>query len=407
MSTRYAIASSLFGVLMLALGIWIGWGAAVSEEAGKLSGANERFQEERVALKKRLVTLALELSAVRTTGREAEERGEALSREVASLTAELGTLQKEAEQTAQEQDATEGRKSPVSFGKYADLEAFREANWPEIAEAVDRMSELMVGLVETIEAGEEPDAEVQDKIREENNKLVRFAAELLGKIPSNSPINGEFTHPLSLANLMGAMLDRYEMPLSEQQLSEIAAFGEDYEQRYDEVQAGYTGETGRLEKLIDELELKRDTMDGMYALLTDDQRVSIVRPEIQHRLQIDVLSPFTMAVMLTRPRNKKSVGEVRELFTDHASKKFGLSPETHGALESIADAWMQDLQPLLSPADKAHRFVHIDQAITAGRAQANAINRLLQLPDLDEKTRKALLNEMSWAVPGVVLPEAP
>ena len=75
----------------------------------------------------------------------------------------------------------------------------------------------------------------------------------------------------------------------------------------------------------------------------------------------------------------------------------------HGeALGAIADAWMQEVKPLLAPVAKADTFLHLDRTIIAGRAQVKAMKQLLSLPDLDEKARKAILNHLGWRVPQLV-----
>src|SRR5687767_4808876 len=69
-----------------------------------------------------------------------------------------------------------------------------------------------------------------------------------GKIPSQAPFNGEFTHPLVVANLTGALLEAAGMPLSEAQAAAIARLGEDYERQYDQKQAEYGADTPALKK---------------------------------------------------------------------------------------------------------------------------------------------------------------
>ena len=46
------------------------------------------------------------------------------------------------------------------------------------------------------------------------------------------------------------------MPLTAEQRTDIAQLGSEYEREYDELQSTYTEGTTRLEKLVDELELR-------------------------------------------------------------------------------------------------------------------------------------------------------
>ncbi len=140
----------------------------------------------------------------------------------------------------------------------------------------------------------------------------------------------------------------------------------------------------------------------MKNVLTDAQRQAVIQPAIHDRLQLDPLSPATLAVMLARPKNVKSLEELRGRLPGYLSEWFGVSDEHIEALGGIADAWIDEMQPLLSPGEKPDRFLHLDRTITAGRAQVNAMKQLLSLPELDEKARKAILNHLAWRVPQVV-----
>lgn len=331
------------------------------------------------------------------------ERNKALEAQATELAARLESQRALEEAREKEKLAAAVSTLPVAFGEWAELDAIKNANWSEMGEAVDIMNALMIELYEGIEKGETPDAELQEKIRAENNKLVRYAAQIMGKIPTHSPVNGEFSHPITLANLMGAMLEGGDMPLSDEQRAAVAQLGNEYEATYGELNAEYTENTPRLEKLVDELELKRDTMRGMENVLTDAQHDAVIQPAIHDRMQLDPLSPATMAVMLARSKNVGSIEELRGQLPGYLSEWSGISGEEHTeALGAIADAWIEDMKPLLTPVAKPEHFVHLDRTIIAGRAQVSAMKQLLSLPDLDEKARKALLNQMGWRVPQVV-----
>ncbi len=331
----------------------------------------------------------------------AEKRKELESR-VAELKAELHVEHERAAAEAEAELAANASNVPIAFGQWAELEGVKNANWPEMGEAIGNMNALMVELVASMQNGEVPSAELQEKIREENNKLVRYAAQVMGKIPTHSPINGEFSHPITVANLIDSVLEGTELALNEDQRAAIASFGEDYDRGFDRLQSTYSDETTRLEKLIDELELKRDTKRSMESVLTPDQRELLTPAAIRDRSQVDPLSPAVMTAMIAGAKNVKSVDELRGRLPEYLGEWFGIknvAPETLGA---IADSWMEEMRPILTPVERATKFLELDQTITAGRAQVNAMKQLLSLQDLDEKARKAILNHMGWRVPQVV-----
>ena len=397
MSLKDGLRTALFGVATLGLGVWIGSSFISTSE--KDSGSQESMvrQAEYDELQGRLDGAMAQLDEARAATTKAVNEGVTLAKRVATLSSELKGLQAVA--ASEEEPAAV---IPVSFGKWAELEAVQKADWTEMAGAVENINELVVSLVEALEKGETPDAKLQDEIRKENNKLVQYAAQIMGKIPTNSPINGEFSHPITVANLMGAMLERAEVPFSEAQKAEIAHFGNAYETQFDELQSNYTKETPRLEKLIDELSLKRDAYNQMQDLMSDEQRDVVVEPTIQHRMRLDTLSPLTMAVMLAQPRGVGSIEEIRNEFPKFVSDKYGIDTEQTGSLDTIVDSWIEEMEPVLTPVPKVDGFMHIDQTITAGRAQVNVMRQLLALDTIDDKARQAILSDMTWLVPQIV-----
>ena len=401
MTNNRFLITALVGVLavvVIGLGVVVLSDPAAVEPDPALYVDREDYDdlEER---HRKLTSLAQKAKAQKS---KLSERNKALETQVAQLTAELESQRALAEAEEKEKLAAEASTLSVPFGKWAELDAVKNANWPEMGEAVEIMNALVLELFESIEKGETPDAELQEKIRAENNKLVRYAAQIMGKIPTHSPINGEFSHPITLANLMGAMLERGDLALTEEQTRTMARLGNDYEGDYDALDSSYNESTPRLEKLVDELELKRDTMRSMENVLTDAQREAVIQPAIHDRLQLDPLSPATMAAMLARPKNVSSLEELRGRLPGYFSEWFGVSDEHTEALGGIADAWIENMKPILAPDGKPDKFLHLDRTITAGRAQVEAMKQLLSLPELGEKARKAILNHLAWRVPQVV-----
>ncbi len=397
-NSRFLTFVGVLGVAVIGLGVVVLRDPAAVEPDPALYVDRESYEdlEER---HRKLTSLALKTKAQAS---KLSARNKALEAQAAQLSAALESQRALAEAEEKEKLAAAVSTLPVAFGKWAELDAIKNADWPELGEAMEIMNGLFVELYESIEKGETPDAELQDKIRAENNKLVRYAAQIMGKIPTHSPINGEFSHPITLTNLMGAMLERGDFPLTEEQTRAMAQLGNEYEAHYDRLGSSYDESTPRLEKLVDELELKRDTMRGMENVLTDAQRDAVIQPAIHDRLQLDPLSPATMATMLARPKNVKSLEELRGRLPGYLSEWFGVSEEHTAALGGIADTWIENMKPHLAPSGKRERFLHLDQTIAAGRAQVKAMKQLLLLPELGEKARKAILNHLAWRVPQVV-----
>jgi hypothetical protein len=360
-------------------------------------------QAEIEALEARLNTVKADLEKALQERSRAVKQKEKLETQLAALTKKRNAREELSGAKKAEKAAGGGPGLSVPFGKWAELDAIKNANWPEMAGAVANMNEMFLDLVELIDQDQPVDPEIQDRIRKENNKLVRYAAQIMGKIPTNSPINGEFSHPITTANLMSAMLDRAGMPLTGEQKAEMAQIGTEYESEYKKLQGEYTEDTVRLAKLVDEMELKRDTVNAMQELLTDEQQGTLIHPSIHHRSQIDVLSPYTMATLLSGPRQFPSREELRGQLSGLITGHLKIDPEQSGSIDPILDNWLKDLDPILTPVQKPDKLLHIDQAIVAGQAQARALQELLKLPNLSENSRTAILSDVSWRVPQIVV----
>ena len=288
---------------------------------------------------------------------------------------------------------------PVAFGKYAELDPFRAADWDGLADSVAVMQREIGALVAQQQRGAVVDTESQQRIQKENMRLARLAIGLIGQIPTHTTINGEFTHPLVLINLAAAVLDKAKLPLTSGQKAQLAAIGNEYENRYERRQASYSDATPRLGKVIDELELKKDAIDRMFEKLTPEQRAAVSPAGVRHVAQVDVLSPALSLAFVAHVEDYTVKERVRASFADEFAERFHLEPKHVTALAGALDAWYAEIEPLLDTVRDAQAPVHLDEAIKGGRAMAKLSVHALELPDLPERARGVLLANFVWLVP--------
>jgi hypothetical protein len=196
------------------------------------------------------------------------------------------------------------------------------------------------------------------------------------------------------------MLAAAGVPLSSEQAAAIAGLGEEYERHYGEKQETYSDATPVLKKMFDELELKQTFAHNLRSHLSPDQRQEVLVPQLQDRLQ-DYLSPGAMAFFLVQPKTYPSVEAAREQFQGAALESLGLTAEQNAALQPAFDAWYEDVKLLLTPQRPTHLSLSLDAVLQAGRAQEALLLRLLELPDLEATTRRALLEQRQWTLPQV------
>ncbi len=79
---------------------------------------------------------------------------------------------------------------------------------------------------------------------EERFRIYEYA--VLDKLPSAAKFNGESTHPITLANIVAALLKQAGNPLTADQVAAINRLGEDYEGQYANLVRGYGADTLRM-----------------------------------------------------------------------------------------------------------------------------------------------------------------
>lgn len=378
-------------------------GGVIGRYTGRIDseGAKERFQlveAEKVSdLESRLAAARAELNSAKAERARLAEEKAGLAARVESLDGEL-----KAEREKAVADATSAeRELPLAFGKYAGLESLANADWPELGGAVKAMNGLLLELFASLGKGEPVSPEMQKKIAEENNKLVRLAAGVMGKIPTHAPFNGEFSHPLLLANLMSAVLDESGVPLTKAQREAVARVGVGYDTEYDLLQEGYTQETSELEKMVDEVALKHEHMSRIRQALTPEQHDAALPPDLVDRMQFDVLSPGVSTILTAQPKSFQSAEEARSQFQTKLMKELGIDEQLAASLNEPFDDWQREVEPLLAPRPGNQGPPRLDQALLAAQAQVSLLKKLLAAPGLDDKARAAILALRTWVVPQV------
>ncbi len=336
---------------------------------------------------------------------QAESRNAGLRKEREDLALQLTELKKAHKTMIAERKKSAAAPSrlPVPFGKYSELDAVKNADWHDLGQAVSNIHRYIQDMIASMEQGKTPPADTQVKIMEENKRLQKLAGGLMGNIPTHRTGNGEFTHPLILSNIMTAMLDNAELPLTAEQRDSITAIGSEFDKEYDLLQKSYTEETLNLEKFMDELALKHNIMEDIFHHLSPEQ-YSVVAPENFHGYQsVDCLSPALMTVLLSHPQNKESAEAFSTEAPKYFSEKYELNEFQRDEAGELFQIWYKDIAPnLKKPVDNGKIPLHIDRIITAGNAKIELLNGLLKLPDLSETTVAAIKGDISLMVPRIV-----
>jgi RNA polymerase sigma-70 factor (ECF subfamily) len=353
---------------------------------------------------KKVADLEAQLASAKASLKSAEaerarlkEENDGLAVKVAGLDGELKAERDKAAAVS----APEKHQLALAFGKYADLEGLAGADWPEMGGAVTAMTSLLLELFTGLEKGEPLNPELQKKIQEENTKLVRLAAGIMGKIPTHALTNGEFSHPLVLSNLLSAALEESGVPLTPAQKKALVQAGAGYDAAYERLQTGYTKETTELEKMVDELALKHEHIGKARQALTPEQQEAVLPPTLRDRMQIDILSPGVSTILSAQPKTFPSAAEARSQYQARMIKDLGIDAQLAASLSEPFDAWQEEVATLLAPRAGGQTPPRLDEALIAARAEVNLLRKLLATPGLSDQARAAILGRRGWIVPQV------
>ena len=353
----------------------------------------------------------------RKTAKEEAEKEVAKEREeqagrVNTLEKQVDALKKELEEakraTPEPKNAPKTGKDPIiRWGKYGDDAALREAKYDEAADATRKMQSAIERVIKAQAEGREPDAEDTADIGNNNRRLQDHLKKILGKLPTNVMGNGDYTHPFNIANIVAEALKSAGKPLSPAQVTRIGELGEEYEAAWEKSQKLYTEATFRVEKIVDEVELKQRFYDGLIEVLAADQREIIVNPQTHNRIGADLYSPGLMLVMGgVTPLVQPSRENLRTELIKQCAKNWKLDAAQLEGLNYVFDNWFTDLGEMLNPvpAADAEDFITPD-CIKFGRAQIKAMKEVISALRLEGEAQKLFRQEGRIMLLRVALPK--
>ncbi len=290
---------------------------------------------------------------------------------------------------------------PFSYGGWGELAELREADWEDLGGAMQALAwDLLPAYLEGVASGN-LDRQLAIEVTKENAKLQGLALGLNGKLPTHQSGNGEYTHPIVLANLMAAQLEAMQQPLDAAQLRAIEALGERYDADQARLNASYDASTLTLQKPLDELALKAEFSASLEQLLRAEQRALVIHPEYHHVYGVDLYSPVLMAPVEDLV-GASDLDDLREELIDTAAERWSIPRADLEALPAVFQTWVANLGPLEPVPASQKQFFTLSNATLAGAAQLQAMRDLEQLLGLDEEAARPLRDEAGLLVPRLI-----
>jgi hypothetical protein len=339
-------------------------------------------------------TAAAQLETARRETQAAEAAAESLQEQLSDLKAELAALRDE---------RREAGFLPVDFGKWRDVEGLSRADWKELGETYTKMNELLKVRADDIREGRETDQKTMQRLGELNGTLIKHLVKIYGELPSHTDANGAFTHPANLVNILSGQLEGAGLPLTATQITELKELGSQYDQRWDALQASYTGDTWNLRKLVDEAELKEWFHDEMFKVTTAAQKAAALPPGVEGYLGLDMYSAGLMIMMITDPQKVSNVEDARTRLRTKAATQLGVDAAQFDANAYLIENWMTALSGMLAPmSQRQSQLIRTHDVITAGKAQLTALEALSKTLSISPEVQEAVKNAQVIWLPQVI-----
>ena len=267
---------------------------------------------------------------------------------------------------------------PISFGQWGELKELKDTDWKDVGSALQTMVPLLPAFGAAMRENKEPDPKLVKQMQDNNFKLVKVAVALKGKLPSHAKtVNGEYTHPVTLVNLLHAQLAAAGMPLTDAQKQRLTELGEEYEKRWAALQAGYDDSTLELRKLVDEVELKQWFVDEMFKVTTPEQKAVAVDPSVEGVISLDLYSPGLMLVQHIHPMRETEREKLKVAAKEGLAKELKVERALLDGIEFAFDDWLNACAP--EPRTEAEiNLLHTREVMRAGRAGVELLGHVVQ-----------------------------
>lgn len=343
-----------------------------------------------------------------------------LKTEIADLRAELDrkklaiameeTKEETKEEEAPEESAAEDPGAPaaaaVMFADAKYQKALASIDWDAVGVAMKDMVPLIAKLAEGMAAGEDLDLEIAGEIQKLNGDLLKAAKKIMeGKIPGTG-INGSFTHPVVVANQLGAALKAAGLELSKEQRDSLSRVMRYYAVRDESLRLVEGDRELKIDVLAEEIEFKDAFYMEARSIMTEEQRKALFNEHSAGRVRLDVFDSSLMLVQHAKPVRCKNAVDLASTLSDRIASVVKLDAKSRKHLDAVMARWSNEL-PAEFWANKASTLdkkgmMSGSRVRAALKRQVALMRAILANVKLTPQARARLVNSMAIFVP---LPE--
>ncbi len=330
-----------------------------------------------------LGTDAMLLANVRAELETEREAHGATKSEMESLATRVKELEAQVAAAAAEGGGTPEKLKPGTtwYTPNEHAEAIEGIDWNQTGEAIVKLNPLLVKLAEALEAGRE--FKELAELSRWNTPLAVNALNASRKGVPGTGVNGAFTHPSIMANMVHAALVQGGKPLDAGQEKNLRAIADRFLGADEHRLRSYDETTFGLKKLIDEAALKARLFEDIDALLTEEQREILHPASVRGRCGIDLFSSGIVWYTLYRPARFDTPEKLASHLASNVMTHFQLAAELRPVVDELAADYAAsfpsgylDAEPdpltraqLTNPSAIGQLFVPVDRPRIAAEQQ--------------------------------------
>jgi len=305
-------------------------------------------------------------------------------------------------------DAPDGAEKKIGGPRFVYggmVEALNGLDWDVIGESMSKMPPVLARLSQALAEGKKLEdlAEEIGLIQQLNGPLLGEALKMSKSGIQGTGLNGIFTHPSVMANMVHAALTKAGMPLTEEQEKLVYEIGLRYTEEDRQRLAGYDEGALGMEKLVGEADLRDRFFAEVRASLSPEQ-LERIRPEgVKGFTSVDLFSTGVLYAPLTRPLPFRDRAGLESTVVARAMSKLSLGEASMAVVQDAVRRWADTLPegfldvPLPGGGPLAqHRA---DRVRVAAQSQALLMRDLATRLSLSEAQLKSLQAEVGVLVP--------
>jgi len=302
-------------------------------------------------------------------------------------------------------DGAEGKIEGPRFVYGGMVEALNGLNWDVIGDSMSKMPPVLARLAQALAEGKKIEdlADEIGLIQQLNGPLVAEALKMSKSGIQGTGLNGIFTHPSVMANMVHAALTKADMPLTEEQERLVYEIGLRFTEEDRQRLAGYDEDALGMEKLVGEADLRDRFFAEVYGSLSPEQ-LERIRPEgVKGLTNVDLFSTGVLYGPLTRPLPFHDREGLEANLVTRAMGKLSLNEASTAVVQDAVRRWADTLPegfldvpyPGGGPLAQ-HKAARIR---VAAQSQALLLRDLATRLNLSEAQLKSLQAEVGVLVP--------